>query len=241
MSFTIFPAIDLRGGKVVRLKEGNPSRMTVYSDDPAKTALRWLDAGATWVHVVNLDGAFGVKDEENRLALEAILKSGAQIQFGGGLRSLDGVERAIKLGVSRVVLGTIAIEHPELIAAALEIYGEERIAVGIDVRDGLVRVRGWQENSGMSATGLALQMKNIGLHTAIFTDVSRDGLGSGLNVLSTRELAEASGLAVIASGGVRALEDVIAAKQAGLAGVIIGRALYDGTIDLPEAIRIAQH
>ena len=241
MSFTIFPAIDLRRGKVVRLKEGNPSRMTVYSDDPAETALRWLDAGATWVHVVNLDGAFGVKDEENRLALEAILKSGAQIQFGGGLRSLDGVERAIKLGVSRVVLGTIAIEHPELIAAALEIYGEERIAVGIDVRDGLVRVRGWQENSGMSATGLALQMKNIGLHTAIFTDVSRDGLGSGLDVLSTRELAEASGLAVIASGGVRALEDVIAAKQAGLAGVIIGRALYDGTIDLPEAIRIAQH
>ena len=241
MSFTIFPAIDLRGGKVVRLKEGNPSRMTVYSDDPAETALRWLDAGATWVHVVNLDGAFGVKDEENRLALEAILKSGAQIQFGGGLRSLDGVERAIKLGVSRVVLGTIAIEHPELIAAALEIYGEERIAVGIDVRGGLVRVRGWQENSGMSATGLALQMKNIGLHTAIFTDVSRDGLGSGLDVLSSRELAEASGLAVIASGGVRALEDVIAAKQAGLAGVIIGRALYDGTIDLPEAIRIAQH
>ena len=241
MSFTIFPAIDLRGGKVVRLKEGDPSRMTVYSDEPAETARRWLDAGATWVHVVNLDGAFGVKDEENRLALEAILKSGAQIQFGGGLRSLDGVERAIKLGVSRVVLGTIAIEHPELIAAALEIYGEERIAVGIDVRDGLVRVRGWQENSGMSATGLALQMKNIGLHTAIFTDVSRDGLGSGLDVLSTRELAEASGLAVIASGGVRALEDVIAAKQAGLAGVIIGRALYDGTIDLPEAIRIAQH
>jgi len=241
MSFTIFPAIDLRGGKVVRLKGGDPSRMTVYSNDPAETALRWLDAGATWVHVVNLDGAFGVKDEENRLALEAILKSGAQIQFGGGLRSLDGVERAIKLGVSRVVLGTIAIEHPELIAAALEIYGEERIAVGIDVRGGLVRVRGWQENSGMSATGLALQMKNIGLHTAIFTDVSRDGLGSGLNVLSTRELAEASGLAVIASGGVRALEDVIAAKQAGLAGVIIGRALYDGTIDLPEAIRIAQH
>jgi phosphoribosylformimino-5-aminoimidazole carboxamide ribotide isomerase len=241
MSFTIFPAIDLRGGKVVRLKEGDPSRMTVYSDEPAETALRWLDAGATWVHVVNLDGAFGVKDEENRLALEAILKSGAQIQFGGGLRSLDGVERAIKLGVSRVVLGTIAIEHPELIAAALEIYGEERIAVGIDVRDGLVRVRGWQENSGMSATGLALQMKNIGLHTAIFTDVSRDGLGIGLDVLSTRELAEASGLAVIASGGVRALEDVIAAKQAGLAGVIIGRALYDGTIDLPEAIQIAQH
>ena len=108
-------------------------------------------------------------------------------------------------------------------------------------RDGLVRVRGWQENSGMSATGLALQMKNIGLHTAIFTDVSRDGLGSGLDVLSTRELAEASGLAVIASGGVRALEDVIAAKQAGLAGVIIGRALYDGTIDLPDAIRIALH
>jgi phosphoribosylformimino-5-aminoimidazole carboxamide ribotide isomerase len=241
MSFTIYPAIDLRAGRVVRLEEGDPSRMTVYKDDPAETARQWLDAGAAWVHVVNLDGAFGVNDVENRLALDEILKSGAKIQFGGGMRSLDAIERAIKLGVSRVILGTIAVEQADIVAAALEIYGEDRIAVGIDARDGLVRVRGWQANSGVSATGLALQVRNLGLRTVIFTDVSRDGLGSGLNIPSSRELAELSGLDVIASGGVHTMDDVIAAKQAGLAGVIIGRALYEGTIDLKEAIEIVEH
>jgi phosphoribosylformimino-5-aminoimidazole carboxamide ribotide isomerase len=241
MSFTIYPAIDLRAGRVVRLKEGDPSRMTVYKDDPAETARQWLDAGAAWVHVVNLDGAFGVNDVENRLALDEILKSGAKIQFGGGMRSLDAIERAIKLGVSRVILGTIAVEQADIVAAALEIYGEDRIAVGIDARDGLVRVRGWQANSGVSATGLALQVRNLGLRTVIFTDVSRDGLGSGLNIPSSRELAELSGLDVIASGGVHTMDDVIAAKQAGLAGVIIGRALYERTIDLKEAIEIVEH
>lgn len=238
MSFTVFPAIDLRGGKVVRLKEGDPGRMTVYGDDPADTALRWLDQGAIWVHVVNLDGAFGVKDAANRQALEMILKSDAKIQFGGGMRSLDGIERAIKLGVSRVVLGTIAVEKPEIVAAALELFGEEKIAVGIDARAGLVRVRGWQENSRMSATGLALQMRDLGLRTVIFTDVSRDGLGRGLNIPSSRELAEVSGCDVIASGGLFALDDVKAALEANLAGVIIGRALYEGTIDLREALSI---
>ncbi len=238
MNFTVYPSIDLRGGKVVRLREGDPNRMTVYSDDPAETALRWLETGASWVHVVNLDGAFGVRDAENRQALEQILQSGAKIQFGGGMRSLDGIERAIKLGVSRVVLGTIAVERPEIVEAAVDLFGEDKIAVGIDARDGLVRIRGWQENSGMSATGLALQMRTLGLRTVIFTDVSRDGLGRGLNILSTRELADVSGLDVIASGGVRSLEDVNAARDASLAGVIIGRALYDGTIDLSEALRV---
>jgi phosphoribosylformimino-5-aminoimidazole carboxamide ribotide isomerase len=241
MSFTIYPAIDLRAGRVVRLKEGDPGRMTVYNDDPGETARQWLDAGAAWVHVVNLDGAFGVNDAENRLALDEILKSGAKIQFGGGMRSLDGIERAIKLGASRVILGTIAVEQTDIVAAALEIYGEERIAVGIDARDGLVRVRGWQANSGVSATGLALQMRTVGVRTVVFTDVSRDGLGTGLNIPSTRELAEVSGLEVIASGGVHSMDDVIAAKQAGLAGVIIGRALYEGMIDLKEAIEIVEH
>jgi phosphoribosylformimino-5-aminoimidazole carboxamide ribotide isomerase len=241
MSFTVYPAIDLREGKVVRLKEGDPNRMIVYSDHPAETARRWMDAGASWLHVVNLDGAFGVNDLDNRQALEEILKLDVKIQFGGGMRSRDAIERAIKLGVSRVVLGTIAIEMPDLVASAMAIYGEERVSVGIDARDGMVRVRGWQESGGVSATGLALQMRDLGLRTVIFTDVSRDGLRSGLNITSTRELAEASGLDVIASGGVHSMDDVIAAKQADLVGVIVGRALYDGTIDLSEAIRIASH
>jgi phosphoribosylformimino-5-aminoimidazole carboxamide ribotide isomerase len=236
--FTIYPAIDLRGGKVVRLKEGDPARMTSYSDDPAEMAKRWIDAGSTWLHVVNLDGAFGESDNANRAALEAILKLGVRVQFGGGMRSIESIEAALSLGVSRVILGTIAIEQPEIVKDALNLFGAERIAVGIDARDGLVRTRGWKDNSGMPAFDLALQMSSFGLGTVIFTDVSRDGLGSGLNIPATRELSEKSGLDVIASGGVHTIDDVKAAKDAGLAGCIIGRALYDGTVDLREALQV---
>lgn len=236
--FTIYPAIDLRGGKVVRLKEGDPARMTSYSADPAETAWRWLDVGAAWLHVVNLDGAFGESDNANRAALESILKLGAHVQFGGGMRSLDAIDAALSLGVSRVVLGTIAIEQPDVVAEALTRFGAERIVAGIDARDGLVRTRGWKDNSGVKATNLALHMRDFGLRTIIFTDVSRDGLGSGLNIPSTRKLAEVSGLDVIASGGVHTIEDVIAARDVNLAGVIIGRALYDGTVDLKRALQV---
>lgn len=238
MSFTIYPAIDLRGGKVVRLKEGDPARMTSYSDDPAETARKWLDMGAQWLHVVNLDGAFGEGDNANRAALELILKLGARVQFGGGIRSMESIADVMKLGVSRAILGTIAIEQPAIVADALTRFGAEQIAVGIDARDGLVRTRGWKDNSGVSAIDLALQMRTVGLGTVIFTDVSRDGLGSGLNIPSTRELAERSGLDVIASGGVHTIDDVIAAKDAGLAGCIIGRALYDGTVDLEKTLQV---
>jgi phosphoribosylformimino-5-aminoimidazole carboxamide ribotide isomerase len=196
----IYPAIDLRGGKVVRLKEGDPARMTAYSDDPAEMARKWLGMGAAWLHVVNLDGAFGESDDANRSALETILKLGAQVQFGGGMRSLDAIEDAIALGVSRVVLGTIAIEQPKVVIAALKKFGPEKIAVGIDARDGLVAVRGWKSDSGILAKNMALQMRTVGLRTVIFTDIRRDGLGSGLNIPSTRELADVSGLDVIASG-----------------------------------------
>lgn len=241
MTFTIYPAIDLRGGRVVRLKEGDPARLTAYSDEPAETAQRWLEAGAGWLHVVNLDGAFGERDDANRRALEAVLELGGRVQFGGGIRSLAAIESALSLGVSRVILGTAAVEQPQLVEQALKTFGADKIAVGIDARDGLVRLRGWKENSGISAAVLALQMRDLGVRTVIFTDVSRDGLGSGLNIPSTRELAEASGLAVIASGGVHTLEDVIAAREAHLAGVIVGRALYEGTVDLKEALKILNH
>ena len=234
----IYPAIDLRGGKVVRLKEGDPARMTAYSDDPAEMARKWLSMGAVWLHVVNLDGAFGESDDANRSALEAILKLGTQVQFGGGMRSLDAIEDAIALGVSRVVLGTIAIEQPKVVIAALKKFGPEKIAVGIDARDGLVAVRGWKSDSGILAKDLALQMRTVGLRTVIFTDIRRDGLGSGLNIPSTRELADVSGLDVIASGGVHTLDDVIAVREAKLSGVIIGRALYDGTVDLEKALQV---
>jgi phosphoribosylformimino-5-aminoimidazole carboxamide ribotide isomerase len=237
VNFKIYSAIDLRSGKVVRLKEGDPARMTTYSNDPVETACRWMDAGAVWLHVVNLDGAFGENDNANRSAVESILKLGAQVQFGGGIRSLDAIDAALSLGVSRVVLGTIAIEQLDVVADAINKFSAERIAVGIDARDGLVHVRGWKDNSGISAIDLALQIRTLGLRTVIFTDISRDGLGSGLNIAATRELANVSGLDVIASGGVHTIEDVVAARDADLSGVIIGRALYEGTIDLKEALK----
>ncbi|HEY3476119.1 MAG TPA: 1-(5-phosphoribosyl)-5-[(5-phosphoribosylamino)methylideneamino]imidazole-4-carboxamide isomerase [Anaerolineales bacterium] len=239
-TFTIHPAIDLRTGRVVRLREGDPGRQTIYSDDPAAVAQRWLEAGAQWLHVVNLDGAFDQDDPSNQPALRAILEaanwSGARVQFGGGLRSIDMIQRAIDFGVSRVVLGTIAIEQPRLVADALTKFGERNVAVGIDARDGLVRVRGWQSSSGTTTTALATQMQALGVRTVIFTDISRDGVGRGLNISVTRQLADLTDLEVIASGGVRTLEDVIEARDARLAGVIIGRALYEGTVDLKAAL-----
>jgi phosphoribosylformimino-5-aminoimidazole carboxamide ribotide isomerase len=238
----IYPAIDLRGGKVVRLKEGDPARMTAYSDDAGEMARRWLGAGAKWLHVVNLDGAFGEGDSANQSALFLILKAakefGASVQFGGGMRSLDAVAQALSLGVTRAILGTIAVEQPDVVREALSRFGAEHVAVGIDARDGLVRTRGWVDNSGIPALDLALQMRGFGLRTVIFTDVSRDGLGSGLNIAATRDLSEKSGLDVIASGGVHTIDDVLAARDAGLAGCIIGRALYDGTIELGEALNV---
>jgi phosphoribosylformimino-5-aminoimidazole carboxamide ribotide isomerase len=239
MSFTVYPAIDLRGGRVVRLKEGDPARLTTYSDDPAETARRWMDAGATWLHVVNLDGAFGETDNPNHKALQDILKLGARVQYGGGIRSPDAIAQVLEWGVSRVVLGTLAVEQPPVVAEAAQRFGPERVAVGIDARDGLVRVRGWQEGSGVPALELALRLHTLGLRSVIFTDICRDGLGTGLNIAATKELAEASGLAVIASGGVHTLVDVSAAHAADLAGVIIGRALYEGTIDLKAALAIS--
>jgi phosphoribosylformimino-5-aminoimidazole carboxamide ribotide isomerase len=240
VSFLIYPAIDLRRGSVVRLKEGDPARMTAYSDDPAETARHWLADGASRLHVVNLDGAFGETDDANQNALKLILhvakEFDACVQFGGGMRSLHAIEQAINMGVSRAVLGTIAIEQANVVADAIKKFGRERIAVGIDARNGLVRVRGWKENSRISAMALALQMRTLGLRTVIFTDVSRDGLGRGLNISATKAIADVSGLEVIASGGVHTLDDVLAARDANLAGVIIGRALYEGTIKLKDVL-----
>jgi phosphoribosylformimino-5-aminoimidazole carboxamide ribotide isomerase len=226
---------------VVRLEQGDLQRMTDYGDDPVETASRWLEAGARWLHVVNLDGAFGEADPENQKALAGILqcagRRGAGVQFGGGLRSIAAIESAFTLGITRAVLGTLAVEEPEALAQALGRFGAERIAVGIDARDGQVQVRGWTAGSPLSAPELAARLHALGLRTVIFTEVSRDGTGRGLDVAATRALAERSGLDVIASGGVRSSEDIRAARRAGLAGVIIGRALYEGSLNLTDVLQ----
>jgi len=235
-AFTVYPAIDLRGGKVVRLQEGDPGRQTAYSDDPAEVAARWRAAGAEWLHVVDLDAAFGDDAAANRRALRAILRLGGGVQFGGGVRSPEAVAGLLDLGVSRVVLGTAAAEDPDLVARALARFGSDAVTVAIDARDGRVRTHGWQAASGLDATAFARELAALGLRTTVHTDIARDGLGKGVNVAASRALAEASGLEVIASGGVASLADVMAVRGARLNGVIIGRALYEGQIDLGEAL-----
>jgi phosphoribosylformimino-5-aminoimidazole carboxamide ribotide isomerase len=238
--WVVYPAIDLRRGRVVRLRQGDPDQETRYGDDPLDVARRWQEAGATWLHVVNLDGAFGEQGRENQQALGRILTTGLRIQFGGGLRDLDGIRRVLDVGVSRAVVGTAAVENPALVEAALTSFGPERVAVGIDARDERVQTHGWQETASTTAVALAQKWAAQGLRWAIFTDVARDGMGSGLNVEATARLAQATGLNVIASGGVRSLEDVRRARQAGLSGVIVGRALYEGQIALEEALRVGK-
>ncbi|MBN1889635.1 MAG: 1-(5-phosphoribosyl)-5-[(5-phosphoribosylamino)methylideneamino]imidazole-4-carboxamide isomerase [Thermoflexales bacterium] len=237
-AFTIFPAIDLRQGRVVRLRQGDPAQETHYGDDPLAATRRWQAAGATWLHVVNLDGALDESGRANMAALEKILTSGLSIQFGGGMRELDSLRRALELGVSRAVIGTAAVENPALIEAALAAFGPERIAVGIDAQAGIVRTHGWKEAAGVTAIELGRQWADKGVRWVIFTDIARDGASSGVNVTATASLARQTSLSVIASGGVVSLEDVRRVRQAGLAGVIIGRALYEGQIRLEDALAV---
>jgi phosphoribosylformimino-5-aminoimidazole carboxamide ribotide isomerase len=234
--FTIFPAIDLRNGKVVRLAQGDPKRETIYAADPSSTALRWQKEGASYLHVVNLDGAFGESTASNELALSRIISSGLKIQLGGGIRDLSGIQRALSSGISRVIIGTAAINNPSFIDVAMRNFGEEKIVIGIDARDGRVQIRGWAQATKLDAVDLGRKMYARGVRWCVFTDVERDGISSGLNIPATVELARETGLRVIASGGVASLVDVVNAAKAGLAGVIIGRAIYEGTFTLKEAL-----
>ncbi len=245
--FTIFPAIDLRQGRCVRLKQGDPNAETVFSDDPAAMAQHWASQGATWLHVVNLDGAFGDPHQAAE-ALPINLQRLTQIreavdlpiQFGGGIRRLEDIALALDLGATRVVLGTAAVNDPAMVRAALAQFGPERIVVGIDARDGMVATHGWLRVSDVRAVDLARAMADAGVRRVVYTDIRRDGMLTGVNVAATVELAQASGLAVIASGGVRGLEDITALcahKQDGIDGVIVGQALYSGSLSLTEALQ----
>lgn len=243
MAFDIYPAIDLRHGRVVRLQLGDPERQTVFSDDPLEIATRWIDAGARWLHVVNLDGAFAESGRENWSVLEQFGRLPVRIQFGGGLRTAAEVEAALSKGVSRVVLGTAALENPELVSILLQEFGSTRIAIGIDARDGFVRIRGWQAQTQATPLEVARSMALLGVRTIIYTDISRDGILSGVNVTATTELAGQTGLEVIASGGVSSLDDLALLRSqagSGIGGVIIGRALYEGQVDLSAALSLAQ-
>ena len=239
----IFPAIDLRGGKVVRLRQGDPGAQTIYADDPAQVALRWVAEGARWLHVVNLDGALGETDSPNLAALRRVLDVvQVPVQFGGGLRDLSAVQLVLDMGAARVVLGTIAVQQPELAREAIARFGADRIVVGLDARDGLAATHGWQTQSALSAAAVGLRMREMGARRIVYTDIARDGMLQGVNVEATQALARACGLRVIASGGVASLEDIERLKRCeadGVEGVIIGQALYTGAVRLPDALKAA--
>lgn len=239
--FTIYPAIDLRNGRVVRLQYGDPNKQTIFSDDPAAMGRKWVAEGAAWLHVVNLDGAFDEAGAANWQILPRLTQLGAKVQFGGGMRALADVERALAAGVSRVILGTAAIENPDLVAHSIAQFGPEQVAVGIDARDGMVKTRGWQKGTAVTPLQLGQQMKSLGVQTIIYTDISRDGVLTGVNAAATAQLAQATGLQVIASGGAASLDDIRrchALTDRGVTGVIVGRAIYDGRITLQSAFQI---
>jgi phosphoribosylformimino-5-aminoimidazole carboxamide ribotide isomerase len=255
----IYPAIDLRQGRCVRLRQGDPNAETVFGDDPAVMARHWVSQGAEWLHIVNLDGALGATQAQlDRLhqkkgpggqtlslnlqrLLEIRRSVEVPIQFGGGLRTAEDIRLALELGVDRVILGTIAVEKPRLVADAVEQWGAERVAVGIDARDGKVATHGWQETSRIDAVDLGHQVHALGIRRVVYTDIGRDGMLTGVNVEATARLGDVTGLSVIASGGVAGMQDVELLKaheHFNIGGVIVGQALYTGNLDLRKAIAL---
>ncbi|MGB7875127.1 MAG: 1-(5-phosphoribosyl)-5-[(5-phosphoribosylamino)methylideneamino] imidazole-4-carboxamide isomerase [Anaerolineales bacterium] len=234
--FTVFPAIDLRAGKIVRLAQGDPSRQTIYGNDPRRQAEQFKAEGAEWLHVINLSGAFNEDAQANLKALESILSTGLKVEFGGGIRDEETVRIPLEMGVERVFLGTATIKNPGLVDWAIERYGPSCIAGDIGSRDGQVMVKGWQESTPLTVLEVGQRLRDQGLEWCVLTDIKRDGVGRGVNVKSAIMLQEQTGLQIVASGGVSTLEDVRRVKEAGLAGVIIGRALYEGKISLQDVV-----
>jgi phosphoribosylformimino-5-aminoimidazole carboxamide ribotide isomerase len=233
----VIPAIDLMDGKVVRLSKGDFASRTVYSDDPCEVAERFREAGARRVHVVDLDGARAGRPV-NTDAVRAIAEVEVEIEVGGGLRSLLDVERLLALGVHAVVLGTAAVERLDLVREACRQF-PGRVVAGIDARGGEVKIAGWEQGTGLPAAEVARRVKEAGVLLVEYTEVSRDGMFTGVDADGAAALQAAAGVPVVASGGVASLDDVLACRKAGLAGVIVGKALYEKRIDLAQAIRAA--
>ena len=236
----LYPAIDIRNGQVVRLSQGEAAQQTVYAADPVAVATRFAEQGARWIHVVDLDRAFGTGDN-TPVVRKIVTTVGDQvrIQLGGGLRSLDRLRESLELGVARLVVGTSAATDPAFVPAVLALAGVDKVAVGIDARNGFVTVRGWTETSTVTAQALAARVVADGVATVIYTDVSRDGMLLGPDIEGA-SLLQKAGASVIASGGVSSLNDLRTVCRAGLAGAIVGRALYEARFDLVAALEAAR-
>lgn len=238
----IIPAIDLRAGKCVRLVEGKLDRETIYSDDPAAVAQIWENSGAQWLHIVDLDGAFAGSPRNLETISNIIGAVDIPVQVGGGIRDLDTVDRLLQMGVSRVILGTVAIRKPALVAEAVGRFGD-RIVVGIDARDGKVAIEGWGLTAEKDVLSLAMEVNRMGVSRVIFTDISRDGTLKGPNVEAVKKLTMSCKIKIIASGGVSTIKDIEALKKLephGVEGVIVGKALYAGTVDIFDAMELAE-
>jgi phosphoribosylformimino-5-aminoimidazole carboxamide ribotide isomerase len=237
---TIFPAIDLKSGRCVRLRQGKEDDVTVYDEDPARVARTFAEAGAEWIHVVDLDGAF-TGELQNWLAVERILHTGVKVQLGGGIRDETTIDRILAAGVSRVVVGTRAAEDEAFVRRAVAIHGPD-VAVGIDARDGMVAVRGWVEATDQTAVDLAKRVADAGVETIIYTDIATDGMLVGPNISALMKMLSTVSNSVIASGGVSNLGDIkglaeLSRTKPNLAGAIVGKAIYEGRVDLAEALR----
>lgn len=232
----IYPAIDIKDGRAVRLRQGLAADVTDYGT-PAEAAMDWKTQGATYLHVVDLDGAFEGKGRNLPLVREIVRATGLPVELGGGIRTMEDIEARLSLGVARVILGTVALTDPDLVRRACARY-PGRIACGIDAKDGRVAVRGWVEASDVDPVDLALRMKDVGVQDVIYTDIRRDGMQTGPNVEATAELVRRTGLRVIGSGGVGKIQDLYDLRDAGCAGAIVGKALYNGNFTLAQALRL---
>ena len=235
----IYPAIDLYGGKAVRLYKGDYAQMTVYSDDPVSVARDFAAAGASHIHLVDLEGAKIGKPANLDTIAKIVEATGLFAEVGGGIRDMETVDSYLSIGVSRVILGTAAVKDPDFLKEALAKYGE-KIAVGVDLKDGLVAIKGWTETSDLKAEDFFIQMQNLGIKTIICTDISRDGAMKGTNRELYRDLSAKFDIDLIASGGVSSMEDVKALAEMKLHGAIIGKAYYIGAVDLKEAVEAAK-
>lgn len=235
--FILYPAIDIRHGQAVRLYKGDYEAMTVYHTDPVEVAQQWAAQGACWIHVVDLDGAKDGSPQNHELIAEMVRQVGVPVQIGGGIRRMETVEALFSAGVARCILGTAAVSDPAFVKRALREYGE-RIVIGLDAKDGYVAVNGWLETADITAVELGRELQGAGATRVVFTDIARDGTLSGVNVEACVELAEQTGLLVIASGGVKETGDLVQLadyQKQGVAGAIIGKALYTGAIEFGAA------
>lgn len=237
----LYPAIDIKDGQCVRLRQGEFKEMTVYSSKPWRMAAGWEEQGATFLHLVDLDGALAGYPV-NWAAIEKIVKSvSIPVEAGGGIRSGEDVRRLLGLGVRRVIIGTRAAERPEFLKEMVEAFGDRAIVAGVDARDGMAAVEGWGKSSSLTAEELCLTVKDCGVRHIVYTDISRDGMLSGPNIAAARALTELTGLDIIASGGVSCMKDLYDLHEAGIRGAIIGKALYENRLDLSQAVRLYEN